>query len=334
MNSKRVLSLLIVCPIVVCSAIALAQTSPLPPPSPQPQAEPPPRPLTQQQTPPSRSIGTPPLVPPAGVVSPQVGPGTVPGRLQNNMRRMNVGRANLNDVRNRNARSRGFVGQPRVQGSARDAFRARLDEMNRRREEEYARIRTRMDQVKPLFLGPPSSAIPGPLVPQTVPPLLPPPGAGNPRVQQPVQAPDQPKPPTPTEVPPADSKEPEIPEIPDESLEPDAEIVTDSAINRLALADNLFGSNDIENALRLYVELSREPGKVDAGDRLWIDYQIACSSRRLRKFDQARKFYRKVVAAKNGGVYPKLSKWWLEAMQRKEGYEATHAEIRMELDLK
>jgi hypothetical protein len=193
-----------------------------------------------------------------------------------------------------------------------DSLKRRLTITNQKRQLKYSEINKRLDRLEGVLLRkqqPMPAAAPKPLIP----------------VPQAV-----PEPPTPAVV-------PEQPE-PKRDLDPTSEVkpkpdplpapptvVTTDAVDRIALADNLFASNQLEMALPLYFELSKE--KHSAKDLIWIHYQIASTSRRLRKPDQARKHYRIVAGQKSDGLYPRLSRWWLDTIQRRITLEAKQNEI-------
>ncbi len=94
--------------------------------------------------------------------------------------------------------------------------------------------------------------------------------------------------------------------------------VLDKPVDRLALADNLFRSSELEMALQIYQQLDRLGPASD--DQAWIKYQIANCNRRLGKLDEAKKDFRELA---NSGVedFPvPQARWWLDAIDR-------HAEL-------
>ncbi len=96
------------------------------------------------------------------------------------------------------------------------------------------------------------------------------------------------------------------------------ELVTDAAVDRRALADSLFGSGQIELALKLYLELNA--AETDAEEQIWVRYQIGCCYRRLHDYAHANEFYRQVVGENGDSPYPKLARWWLDVIDRKVKY--------------
>jgi hypothetical protein len=97
--------------------------------------------------------------------------------------------------------------------------------------------------------------------------------------------------------------------------EPPAPVSADlpgTRINRLALADSLFGSGQIELALQAYnsIELTR----LAAADRYWIEYQIANCHRRLGDSPESERRYRRLAGAVDGGWCAAHARWWLDAI--------------------
>jgi len=112
---------------------------------------------------------------------------------------------------------------------------------------------------------------------------------------------------------------------------PVPEIITESAVDRVALADSLFGSDQFEIALKLYLEL--DATRHNPATRMWIRYQVAACSRRLHNYDRARKYYRIVAGDKSDSLYPKLARWWLDVIQRRISYESQQEDLRAQLNL-
>lgn len=236
----------------------------------------------------------------------------VPGRLDYRIRDLEAGRARV---------SGGVSGE--FHGSQSrpillDSIQKRLSNSSRQRQLKYAEINKRLDRLEGVLTrrlqDRRTSATPVPL-------WTPEPHQND-------------EPPSPIEVP-IPSTEPPVLTAPTESKpEPKEEepvkapptIVTDSAIDRVALADSLFASNRLDMALRMYLELAAE--KHEPEEQIWIHFQIGSASRRLRKFDQSRKHYRIVAGQKSGGLYPKLARWWLDTIQRRLAYEEKQAELQ------
>jgi TolA-binding protein len=90
-------------------------------------------------------------------------------------------------------------------------------------------------------------------------------------------------------------------------------------IEPLALADNLFGADDVAAALKIYQGLT--PAKFGAGDRQWIRYQIASCHRRLGDVGTAEQEYRELAGTKPDDRIAAFARWWLDAIQKRKRLE-------------
>jgi len=83
-------------------------------------------------------------------------------------------------------------------------------------------------------------------------------------------------------------------------------------VDRLALADSLFQSDEISLSFDLYKKLveQAEGGK----DRLWIEYQLAACARRLGSLDVARSHLRKVTESQSNDFPVPQARLWLEQL--------------------
>lgn len=90
---------------------------------------------------------------------------------------------------------------------------------------------------------------------------------------------------------------------------------TGRAVDRLRLADSLFGSEKFELARDIYLKLHELPSH--ANDRVWIEYQVASCHRNLADTSNAQKFYRYVVGSQDDTLAG-YARWWLQAMQEKQ----------------
>lgn len=211
-----------------------------------------------------------------------------------------------------------------------DALRRRIGQSFQQREAQYDEIRMRLNQLEQALANkhrePP--ATPEPLIKLPEPKPL----GTTPKV---------PSDPAPTDPVPADSDEASTPPTipapqlteppePDPTTNPSPTIVTETAVDRIALADSLFASHQLDIALKLYQELAIE--KQTKEDMVWIHYQIGSSSRRLKNYDQARKHYRIVAGQQDAGLYQKLSKWWLDTIQRRLSYQQEQTGLQTFLD--
>jgi hypothetical protein len=105
--------------------------------------------------------------------------------------------------------------------------------------------------------------------------------------------------------------------------------IVDEPVDRLALADSLFASGQIDLALQAYRQVD---GSVLAGeDRLWIEYQLANCHRRLQDYSEAERRYRQVAGEKEGGMYATQARWWLDSMTARRALEADLQRISQSL---
>ncbi|GEM_PF-2890336 len=124
--------------------------------------------------------------------------------------------------------------------------------------------------------------------------------------------------PEPEDIPPTPSdavaESPAVPEIAVRAEEP--HVVMTSPVNRLKLADNLFGAGRNDVALQAYTLIDIEP--MTEVDQAWVQFQIASCHRRLGKTSEAEKHYRIVASYKNGGVTIDAARWWLDRLHAKQ----------------
>lgn len=144
-----------------------------------------------------------------------------------------------------------------------------------------------------------------------------------------VPQPPEPNPPPVQGTTPTDAAESQPPSDPPPPLPmPDAPAptelfptpVVEGPIDRLALADSLFATQDIEFALQMYEQVDRPT--VSPDDRLWIEYQIAGCHRRLGNIAEAEQRYRKLAGMTDGGWYASQSRWWLDALSARKALQA------------
>lgn len=84
--------------------------------------------------------------------------------------------------------------------------------------------------------------------------------------------------------------------------------VTENAINRLALANNLYAAGEIKIALKIYSQLRLES---DTKDQAWVIYQVGHCHRRLGNKSESDQAFRFVAALPNGGRWSQYASWWL-----------------------
>jgi hypothetical protein len=96
--------------------------------------------------------------------------------------------------------------------------------------------------------------------------------------------------------------------------------IVDGPVDRLALADSLFASGQIDLALQTYQQV--DPTALTGEDRLWIEFQLASCHRRLQDYPEAERRYRQIAGHQNGGLFATQSRWWLDAMTSRRTLEA------------
>jgi hypothetical protein len=111
-----------------------------------------------------------------------------------------------------------------------------------------------------------------------------------------------------------------VPTPSDSSSELLPEALVDGPVDRVALADSLFASGEVEFALQAYQQVDAHTLTVE--DRLWIEYQLASCHRRLKNYAEAEKRYRSLAGLAEGGPYATQSRWWLDAITARRSLEA------------
>jgi hypothetical protein len=101
------------------------------------------------------------------------------------------------------------------------------------------------------------------------------------------------------------------------------ETLVGASIDRMALADSLFGNGQSDLALQAYssIELLKQP----VADRYWIEYQIANCHRRLGNLAEAEQRYRRLAGLVDAGWCAVHARWWLDAL-------STRAALQHDLD--
>lgn len=94
------------------------------------------------------------------------------------------------------------------------------------------------------------------------------------------------------------------------------QVVTTAPVNRLKLADNLFGAGRNDLALQAYSSIDLAP--LNEVDQAWVQFQIASCHRRMGKKSEAEKHYRIVASYKHGGNVVDAARWWLDRLHAKK----------------
>lgn len=94
------------------------------------------------------------------------------------------------------------------------------------------------------------------------------------------------------------------------------ETLAGASIDRIALADSLFGNGQSDLALQAYgsIDLLKQP----VADRYWIEYQIANCHRRLGNLAEAQQRYRRLAGLVDAGWCAAHARWWLDALNTRE----------------
>lgn len=91
--------------------------------------------------------------------------------------------------------------------------------------------------------------------------------------------------------------------------------ITDSAVDQLSLADNLFGAEKIQLALGAYQSVDQS--KLSDNEKAWVTYQFGVCHRRLGNIADAQKNFRIVAGLNAADGLPLFARWQLDAMGRK-----------------
>lgn len=98
------------------------------------------------------------------------------------------------------------------------------------------------------------------------------------------------------------------------STEP--QLLMTSPINRLRLADNLFGAGDTKTALQAYSAI--DLNELSEVDQAWVQFQLASCHRRLGEIPEAEKHYRIVASYQSAGTIADAARWWLDRLEAKK----------------
>lgn len=107
-------------------------------------------------------------------------------------------------------------------------------------------------------------------------------------------------------------------------------IVMTAPVNRLKLADNLFGAGKNTLALQAYTSINIQP--LPETDQAWVQFQIGSCHRRLGETSKAEKLYRIVASYKHGGAIVDASRWWLDRLQSKKELNGALAKLTQIVD--
>lgn len=100
------------------------------------------------------------------------------------------------------------------------------------------------------------------------------------------------------------------------NVEPTPTPITDAPVDRLALADNLFGAGKHKLALDIYQNVN--PAEISKEELAWIRYQIACCHRKMGDIAKAEEFYRQVVSEPHPANVDAYARWWLKTLETRK----------------
>jgi hypothetical protein len=151
------------------------------------------------------------------------------------------------------------------------------------------------------------------------------------KIKQPINrdVPKETTKPNPKQIPPPQSTTPPKNTSNDRAINPAPTLVTSSTINRLKLADSLFGAGDTQLALKIYSDF--DVSKLPRSDRTWVKFQTASCNRRLGAIAEAETLFRSVAGEKNGGVYAETARWWLDRINSRKKLESTLQQINQSI---
>ena len=95
--------------------------------------------------------------------------------------------------------------------------------------------------------------------------------------------------------------------------------LVDGPIDRVRLANNLFAVGEFALALDLY---RQEQGKShDSPEPDWLTFQIATCHRNLGSISESQSHYRRIAGRDQTGVHGRLSRFWLDVMDRQQKFK-------------
>lgn len=109
-----------------------------------------------------------------------------------------------------------------------------------------------------------------------------------------------------------------------------ATAIVDGPIDRLALANNLYATGQLVLALEMYEQIDQSA--VSQQDRYWIEYQLACCLRKLRRIPEAQSRFRRLAAQPEAGVLNEMSRWWLDRITDRAALETDIQRLQKIMD--
>lgn len=102
-------------------------------------------------------------------------------------------------------------------------------------------------------------------------------------------------------------------------------------VDRLALADSLFGSGDPALALTAYQSI--DIATLSPTDKTWLTYQLASCHRRLHDLKAASENYRAVLQQDENSWLGVLARWWLETIENRQKQAADGEALARKIEL-
>ncbi|MEZ6062781.1 MAG: hypothetical protein R3C19_20755 [Planctomycetaceae bacterium] len=106
--------------------------------------------------------------------------------------------------------------------------------------------------------------------------------------------------------------------------------VVDGPVDRIGLADNLYGMGEIVIALQMYEEV--DTSTISESEKLWITFQTASCLRRLNRIPEAQERYRRLAGEKEAGWLAARARWWLDHIDARSDLENQIARYQKIID--
>ncbi len=96
--------------------------------------------------------------------------------------------------------------------------------------------------------------------------------------------------------------------------------LVEGPVDRIGLADNLYGMGEIVIALQMYDNV--ETTALSVAEKHWITFQSASCLRRLNRIPEAQERYRRLAGEKDAGWLAKAAMWWLDHIDQRSEVES------------
>jgi tetratricopeptide (TPR) repeat protein len=111
----------------------------------------------------------------------------------------------------------------------------------------------------------------------------------------------------------------------------DAIAITQSPVDPLSLANNLYGAGEYELALHSYIELS-ESGELSPHDQVWARYQIGNCYHHLGNQPEAQRSLRRVASVEEKSLWGQHAHWWLDTNERTNRLQTQVRETQIQIE--